>query len=149
MGSTKCMRSHSVLSDFFATSWTVAYQVPLSTGFPRQEFWRGLPCLPSGDLPDSGIQPVSPALAGRFLTIWVTWEAPCTLLDIAKFPSKVVNNNLYFNQQGISMPHFVFKFIFNHLRLFLKSILENNIFKFMLFHHFLLEVKELIHFLSI
>ena len=56
-------------TDFFETSWTVAHQVPLSMGFPRQEFWSGLPCLPSGDLPDSGIQPASPALAGRFFTI--------------------------------------------------------------------------------
>ena len=30
----------------FATPWTVAYQDPLSMGFPRQEYWSGLP-LPS------------------------------------------------------------------------------------------------------
>ena len=30
----------------FATPWTVAYQAPLSMGFPRQEYWSGLP-LPS------------------------------------------------------------------------------------------------------
>ena len=35
-------------------------------GFPRQEHWS---CLPSpGDLPDPGIEPTSPALAGRFFT---------------------------------------------------------------------------------
>ena len=28
---------------FFATSWTVAYQAPLSMGFSRQEYWSGLP----------------------------------------------------------------------------------------------------------
>ena len=28
------------------TSWTVAYQAPPSMGFPRQEYWSGLP-LPS------------------------------------------------------------------------------------------------------
>ena len=27
----------------FATPWTVAHQVPLSLGFPRQEYWSGLP----------------------------------------------------------------------------------------------------------
>ena len=37
-------------------------------GFPRQEYWRGLPLPSLGDLPDSGIKPMSPALAGRFLT---------------------------------------------------------------------------------
>ena len=25
----------------FATPWTVAYQAPLSMGFPRQEYWSG------------------------------------------------------------------------------------------------------------
>jgi len=36
--------------------------------FPRQEYWHGLPFLSLGDLPDPGIKPASPALAGRFLT---------------------------------------------------------------------------------
>ena len=43
-------------------------QTPVSMGFPRQEFWRGLPFPPPGDLPDSGIEPASPVLAGRFFT---------------------------------------------------------------------------------
>ena len=38
--------SHQVLSDSFATPWTVTYQAPLSMGFPRQENWSGLPCPP-------------------------------------------------------------------------------------------------------
>ena len=29
----------------FATPWTVAFQVPLSMGFSRQEYWSGLPLL--------------------------------------------------------------------------------------------------------
>ena len=33
------------------TPWTVAHQAPLSVGFPRQEYWSGLPCSPPGDLP--------------------------------------------------------------------------------------------------
>ena len=55
----------------FATPWTVAHQAPLSLGFSRQEYWSGLPFPPPGDLPDPGIElmsPVSPALAGRFFT---------------------------------------------------------------------------------
>ena len=51
----------------FATQWTVTCQAPLSIGFSRQEYWGGLPFPPPGDLPDPGITPVSPALAGRFL----------------------------------------------------------------------------------
>ena len=31
-------------------------------GFPRQEYWSGLPCLPPGDLPNPGIKPTSPTL---------------------------------------------------------------------------------------
>ena len=40
----------------------VAHQAPLSMGFPRQEYWSGLPRPPPGDLPNSGIEPRSPAL---------------------------------------------------------------------------------------
>ena len=46
----------------FVTLWTIAYQAPLSMGFPRQEFWSGLPCSPPGDLPNLGIEPGTPAL---------------------------------------------------------------------------------------
>ena len=38
----------------------LAYQAPLSMGFPRQEYWSGLPFLPPGDLPDPGIEPMFP-----------------------------------------------------------------------------------------
>ena len=51
----------SVVSDSFATPWTVAHQVPLSMGFSQQEYWSGLPYPPPGDFPDPGIKPVSPA----------------------------------------------------------------------------------------
>jgi len=45
-------------------------------GISRQEFWTGLPFPPPGDLPDSGIKPVSLALAGGFFaTHSLTWEA--------------------------------------------------------------------------
>ena len=39
-----------------ATLWTVACQAPLSMGFPRQEYWSGLPFPSVGDLPDPGIK---------------------------------------------------------------------------------------------
>ena len=53
----------------FVTPWTVARQAPLSMEFSRQEYWSGLPFPSSGDLPDPGMEPVSPespALAGGF-----------------------------------------------------------------------------------
>ena len=48
-------------------NWTVAHQVPLSIGFPRQEHWSGLPFPSWGDLPDPVIEPRSPALQGDSL----------------------------------------------------------------------------------
>ena len=65
------MLSHSVMSDS-ATQWTVACQTPLSMGFFRQEYWSELPCPPLGDLPDSGIEPMSlmsPALQAGSLPL--------------------------------------------------------------------------------
>ena len=45
--------------------------------FSRQEYWIGLPFPSPGDLPDPGIEPRSPALAGGFFTTEpVTKEAP-------------------------------------------------------------------------
>ena len=44
------------------TPWTVALQAPLSVGLSRQECWSGLPFPAPGDLPNSGIEPRSPAL---------------------------------------------------------------------------------------
>ena len=62
-----CMLSHVQL---FANPWTVAH--PLFMELSRQECWSGLPFPPPGNLPDPGIKPmspVSPALAGRFLSL--------------------------------------------------------------------------------
>ena len=39
----------------FATTWTAAYQAPVSMGFSRQEYWSGVP-LPSPGTQTSGYQ---------------------------------------------------------------------------------------------
>ena len=57
-----------VMSNSFAPPWTVVWQGPLSMGFPKQEYWSGLPFPSPGDLLNPGIKPVFPALAGRFFT---------------------------------------------------------------------------------
>ena len=36
----------------FVTLWSVAHQAPLSSGFPKQDYWSGLPFPPWGNLPD-------------------------------------------------------------------------------------------------
>ena len=67
----------------FVALWTVA-PLPHPVGaslfmrFSRQDYWSGLPCPPSGDLPNPGIEPASltsSALAGGFFTTITTWEA--------------------------------------------------------------------------
>ena len=66
--------SSSVMSDSLRP-----HQIRLSMGFPRQEYWRGLPFPASGDLPDPGNEPaslLSPALAGGFFTTSSSWESP-------------------------------------------------------------------------
>ena len=59
------------------TPWTVALQGPLFMGFSRQEYWSGLPCPPSRDLHDPGMEPtslMSPELPGGFFTTSATCE---------------------------------------------------------------------------
>ena len=73
-----CMLVHFSRVQLFVILWTIVHQSPLSMGFSRHEYWSGLPCPPSGDLPSPGIKPASltsPALTGRFFTTSATWEA--------------------------------------------------------------------------
>ena len=64
------------------TPWTIAHQIPLSMGCPRQAYWSALPFPSPGYLPKPGMEPTSPALAGRFFTAepqgkpWVGWGDP-------------------------------------------------------------------------
>ena len=72
------MFSHSVMSDSFATPWAVAHQAPLSMGFSKQVYWSVLLFSTPGDLPNPGIELVSPmstALSAKFFTTSIiTWE---------------------------------------------------------------------------
>ena len=63
-----CTLSQLSCIQLFATPWPVAHQAPLSMEFSRQEYWSGLPFSSPGDLPDPGIEPASPVLAGGYLT---------------------------------------------------------------------------------
>ena len=56
------------MPDSFETPRTVAYQTPLSMGFPRQEYWSGWLVPSPGDLPHPGIELKSPALVDRYLS---------------------------------------------------------------------------------
>ena len=64
---------------FFVITWTVARQAPLSMGFPRQEYWSGLPFPSPEVLPNLGMETaslVSPTLICRLFTTGTTWEVP-------------------------------------------------------------------------
>ena len=79
----------------FATPWTVAYQVPPSMRFSRQECWSGLPFPSLGDLPDPGIEPGSPALRADALPSeppgkpWCSWVGRQYCQDISSSQSKL------------------------------------------------------------
>ena len=62
-----------------------AHQAPLSMGFPRQEYWSGLPFPSPGNLLNLGTKPTHISCMGTWiLSLWATWEAP----------SKVPESNL-------------------------------------------------------
>ena len=71
VGTCACALGHSVMSDYFETSYTKAHHAFLSMAFPRQEYWSMLLFPPREDIPDPEIEPTSPAfpaLAGTFFT---------------------------------------------------------------------------------
>ena len=49
-----------------ATPWTIPCQCPLTMGFSGKEYWSGLLFPSPGGLPNPGIEPVSPTLAGGY-----------------------------------------------------------------------------------
>ena len=87
------------MSDLFVTSWTIAFQASWSMGFPRQEYWNGLPCPPPGDFPDPGMEPMSPVLTGGFFTT-EPLGSPCFSILICKIrvmrTPMVPNSWMYF-----------------------------------------------------
>ena len=84
-------------------------QASLSIGFSRQEYWSGLACPPSGDLPDPGIN-----LSLLCLLHWQTGSLPLALpgkprqhskslqnIMEGTFPGGPVVKTLPFNAQGV------------------------------------------------
>ena len=65
------MHACSVILDFVAP-WTVACKAPLSMQFSREEYWSGFPT--PRDLPDPGIELLSPVLTGGLFTTEPPWK---------------------------------------------------------------------------
>ena len=70
----------------FANPWTVACQAPLSMGFFRQEYWRGLQFSSPGDLPDPGLNPC--------LLHLLHWQADSIPLGTLGLPGDMTNPHL-------------------------------------------------------
>ena len=89
------------------TPWTVGCQAPLSMGFPRQEYWSGLPFLFPEDLPHPRIKPSCPALqadslpsepSGKPMKVLVTQPGPMLWMCLILVPCNVYlkESNLHF-----------------------------------------------------
>ena len=68
------------------TPWIITHQAPLSVGFPRQEYWSGLPFPSPGDLLNPETEPTSPPLACRFFT--------------SEPPGKLLNLHIHLHRRG-------------------------------------------------
>ena len=115
-----CAQSLSCVH-LLATPRNVAHQALLSMGFPRQEYWSGLPFLPPRDLPDPGIElapPASPALAGGFFTTELLGKPLILYIFLLKFWRQVFkcrereklrlenkNGNFPSSSGSCSLPH--------------------------------------------
>ena len=75
----------------FANPWTVALQASLIMGFSRQEYWSELPFPSPGNLPDTGIEFVSPTLARRFFTTEPPGKPSCPPEVPSNFKKKKKN----------------------------------------------------------
>ena len=82
------------MSDSFAIPCTIACQALLSMGFPRPEYWSWFPFPSPEDLPNPGIELVSPALAGGFFTTEPLGK-PCILLILCI--KQITNENLLYS----------------------------------------------------
>ena len=92
----------------FVTPWTVAHQAPLSRESPKQEYWSGLPFPSPGDLPDPGIKPTSPALAGWFFITEPPGKFQSFTFDSLYVPNSQETN--HFGQAGINLRLVYFSF---------------------------------------
>ena len=116
----------------FATPWAVAHEALLSRGFPRQEYWTGVPSLPPGYLPNP-VDRTCICISSLILYHWATWEAPfqwlvpinsddvagkpvLSLLPRPPFDPKCPSVQCDWSLPGISLPPaFTFTFHFHAL----------------------------------
>ena len=104
--------------------WTTAFQAALFMGFSRQEYWSGSPFSSPGDLPDPGIEPVSPAFAGGLFTTEPPRKPPRCEHTISLFHLALLRKQKPKIQQIIMLVWMVLTFIklnFKHFLLYKMS----------------------------
>ena len=89
-----CVGGSIVVVWLFVTLWTVAHQAPLSVEFPRQEYWSGCLFPSPEDRPDPEIEPVSPALAGRFFITEPPAKPPKDCISSFQFSRSAISDYL-------------------------------------------------------
>ena len=99
-----CVLSHVWLS---ATPWTVAHQVPLSMGFPRQEYWFDLSFPPTGIFPTQGL-----ILHLQHLLHWQADSLPLSYLGSPLPSSKAQGKGFTFPPTHTHSFHFPLQLIF-------------------------------------
>ena len=87
----------------WSTPWTAAYQAPLSMGFSRQEYWRGLPFSSPGYLSQPRDRTRVPRIADRHFTIWATGK-PC--LVHSRFNITFARMSLLFSMKEAVCPQY-------------------------------------------
>ena len=70
----------------------------MAMGFPRQEYWSGLPLPSPRDLPDPGIEPMSPALAGGFFAT----EPPGKPEEYSVVHTRIHTNRIFFIHSSVN-----------------------------------------------
>ena len=111
----------------FATPWTAACQAPLSMRFSRQRYWSGLPFPSSGDLPNPGIEPRSPALQADSLPTELQ-EKPTVYDKCLIKMEKAVNlhNKVLRGREKLQSHNFIILFYYFIINLLLCLIYKLN-----------------------
>ena len=122
---------------FSVTPWTVVHQAPLSMGFPRQEYWSGLPFPSPGDLPKTQGFNLCLLYCRQILYCHTTWEAQCSRIPAVNCrlrscspafqASVLVNPFLLLVPKGYRYHHSIFFFSsFNFIISFFLFLLAPN-----------------------
>ena len=99
----------------------VAHQAPPSMGFCRQKYWSGLPFPSPGDLPDPGIEPMSPALQADALIS----ESPGKLQHaFTTMLSNMRNQKKYENTNTNCVPGLVLSLLYHYTPFIFKQLYE-------------------------